>query len=62
MWFGRVFDFASLEAIGLLGVGVAMLHDAFGLPALIKNWFCLFYLGFAVPPPGAADRPHHRCH
>ena len=50
--FGRVFDFASLEAIALLGVGVAMLHDAFGLPALIKNWFVLFYLGFAVPPPG----------
>lgn len=50
--FGRVFDFASFEAIGLLGAGVAMLHDAFGLPALIKNWFVLFYLGFAVPPPG----------
>jgi len=51
--FGRVFDFASLEMIGLLGVGLAMLHDAFGLPALIKNWFVIFYLGFSVPPPGA---------
>jgi exosortase len=50
--FGRVFDFASVEAIGLLGVGVAMLHDVFGVPALVKNWFPLFYLGFAVPPPG----------
>jgi exosortase len=50
--FARVFDFASLEAVGLLGVGVAMLHDAFGLPAMIKNWFVLLYLGFAVPPPG----------
>lgn len=51
--FGRVFDFASLEAIGLLGVGVAMLHDAFGFRALLKNWFVILYLGFAVPPPGA---------
>jgi len=51
--FGRVFDFASLEAIGLLGTGVAMLHDAFGLPVLVKNWFCLLYLGFAVPAPGS---------
>jgi exosortase len=51
--FGRVFDFASLEMIGLLGVGLAMLHDAFGLPVLLKNWFVIFYLGFAVPPPGA---------
>ena len=51
--FGRVFDFASVEMIGLLGVGLAMLHDAFGLPALLKNWFVILYLGFAVPPPGA---------
>jgi exosortase len=49
---GRVFDFASFEAIGLLGVGIAILHDVFGLPALAKNWFPLLYLGFAVPPPG----------
>lgn len=51
--FGRVFDFASLEMIGLLGVGLGMLHDAFGLPALLKNWFVLLYLGFAVPAPGS---------
>jgi exosortase len=50
---GRVFDFASVEMIGLLGVGLAMLHDAFGLPAVLKNWFVILYLGFAVPPPGA---------
>jgi exosortase len=50
--FGRVFDFASLEAVGLMGVGVAMLHSALGMPALLKNWFALLYLGFAVPPPG----------
>ncbi len=51
--FGRVFDFASVEMIGLLGVGLAMVHDAFGLPVLLKNWFVILYLGFAVPPPGA---------
>jgi exosortase len=51
--FGRVFDFASLEVIGLLGVGLAMLHDAFGLKALLKNWFVILYLGFVVPPPGS---------
>ena len=50
--FGRVFDFISLEALGLFGVGVAMLHSAFGFMALLKNWFPLFYLGFAIPPPG----------
>lgn len=50
--FGRVFDFVSLETLGLFGVGVAMLHSAFGFMALLKNWFPLFYLGFAIPPPG----------
>jgi exosortase len=29
-----------------------MLHDALGLSVLLKNWFVIFYLGFAVPPPG----------
>lgn len=50
--FGRVFDFISLETFGLFTVGVAMLHSAFGVVALVKNWFPLFYLGFAIPPPG----------
>ena len=50
--FGRVFDFISLETLGLFGVGVAMLHSAFGVAALVRNWFPLFYLGFAIPPPG----------
>jgi hypothetical protein len=50
---GRVFDFASFEATGLLGVGVAMLHDAFGTSVMLKNWFPIFYLAFAVPPPGS---------
>ena len=50
--FGRTFDFVSIETLGLFGVGVAMLHSAFGVVALLKNWFPLFYLGFAIPPPG----------
>ena len=50
--FGRTFDFVSLEALGLFAVGVAMLHSVFGVAALLKNWFPLFYLGFAIPPPG----------
>lgn len=50
--FGRVFDFVSLETFGLYTVGVAMLHSAFGVMALLKNWFPFFYLGFAIPPPG----------
>ena len=50
--FGRTFDFISLETIGLFAVGLAMLHSVFGVAALLKNWFPLFYLGFAIPPPG----------
>src|SRR5258706_6195961 len=50
--FGRTFDFISLETLGLYGVGVAMLHSAFGVVALVRNWFPLLYLGFAIPPPG----------
>ena len=49
---GRVFDFASFEAAGLLGVAVAMLHDVFGTSVLVRNWFPVLYLGFAIPPPG----------
>jgi exosortase len=50
--FGRIFDFISLETFGLFAVGLAMLHSVFGVAALLKNWFPLFYLGFAIPPPG----------
>ena len=50
---GRVFDFASFEAAGLLGVGVTMLYDVFGASVMLKNWFPVFYLAFAIPPPGS---------
>jgi exosortase len=50
--FGRAYDFISLEVAGLYGVGLAMLHAHFGVQALLKTWFPLFYLGFVIPPPG----------
>jgi exosortase len=49
----RVFDFASLEVLSLIGIGVAFLHDVFGVAVLRRNWFPLFFLLFAVPPPGS---------
>lgn len=49
--FGRAFDFISLETAGLYGVGVSMLHTRFGWRVMLRNWFPLLYLGFAVPPP-----------
>lgn len=49
--FGRAFDFISLEAAGLYGVGLSMLHACIGLRAMLRNWFPLFYMAFLVPPP-----------
>lgn len=49
--FGRAFDFISLEALGLYGVGVSILQTRFGLPVLFRHWFEFFYLAFAIPPP-----------
>jgi exosortase len=50
--FGRAYDFLSLEALGLYGFGLALLHDRFGLKVMLSNWFPLLYLGFLLPPPG----------
>ena len=50
--FGRAYDFLSLEVAGVYAVGLAILHLKFGLPALLRIWFPLLYLGFVVPPPG----------
>src|SRR6185503_19985724 len=47
--FGRAYDFMILEALGLYGFGMSMLHDRFGLKAMLANWFPLFYLGFLLP-------------
>jgi exosortase len=48
---GHSFDFISLETAGLYGAGLGILMSLAGLPAMLKNWFPLFYLGFIVPPP-----------
>jgi exosortase len=48
---GRAFDFATLEAGGLFGVGLAMLYGKFGLAVLAREWFPLLYLAFVIPPP-----------
>lgn len=50
--FGRAYDFISLEAAGLYGFFLAVLHNRFGLAAMLKNWFPLFYLGLLLPAPG----------
>jgi exosortase len=50
--FGRAYDFISLETAGLYGVAVSFFLAHFGAAALIRNWFPILYLGFAVPPPG----------
>jgi exosortase len=50
---GRMFDFATLQAGGVYGVGLAMLQSHLGVRAMLKHWFPLLYLGFAVPPPSA---------
>jgi len=49
--FGRAYDFITLEAAGVYGAGFAMLYVNFGGRALVKVWFPLFYLAFAVPAP-----------
>jgi exosortase/archaeosortase family protein len=50
--FGRAYDLISLEAAGLYGFGLAILHDRFGVKTLLKNWFPILYLGLLLPLPG----------
>lgn len=49
--FGRAYDIISMEAAGLYGFAVSMLHDRFGVRTLIRNWFPLAYLGLLLPLP-----------
>ena len=49
--FGRTYGFLMLEAGGVYGAGAAILLALAGTRALLRNWFPLLYLGFAVPPP-----------
>jgi exosortase len=50
--FGRAYDFMILEALGLYGFFLVVLHDRLGLKAMFANWFPLVYLGLLLPPPG----------
>lgn len=50
--FGRAYDLISLEAAGVYGFGIALLHDRFGARAMLKNWFPIFYLALLLPAPG----------
>lgn len=49
---GRAYDLLSLEAAGVYGFGLAILHDRFGVRTLLRNWFPIFYLGLLLPVPG----------
>ncbi len=49
--FGRAYDFLTLEAAGLYGIGLAMLHTRLGVRAMLKAWFPFVFLSFAIPPP-----------
>lgn len=51
---GRAYDLISLEAAGVYGFGLAVLYDRFGLRAMLRNWFPIFYLGLLLPVPGWA--------
>lgn len=49
--FGRAYDFISLETAGVYGVGIAILYAVYGVKAMLRCWFPLFYLAFVIPPP-----------
>jgi exosortase len=51
---GRAFDLISLESAGVYGFGLCVVHDRFGLPAMMRNWFPLLYLALLLPIPGWA--------
>ncbi|WP_430425439.1 exosortase V [Phenylobacterium sp.] len=50
--FGRAYDIISLEAAGLYGFAISLMHDRFGVRTMAKNWFPLFYLSLLLPLPG----------
>jgi exosortase len=52
--FGRAYDLISLEAAGLYGFGLCVLHDRFGIRPMLRNWFPIIYLGLLLPVPGWA--------
>jgi exosortase len=49
--FGRAYDFVTLEAAGVYGVAIAIIHSRVGGRSMLRNWFPLLYLSFTIPPP-----------
>ena len=52
--FGRAYDLISLEAAGLYGFCLMVMHDRFGVRSMLNNWFPILYLGLLLPIPGWA--------
>jgi exosortase len=50
--FGRAYDIISMEAAGLYGFALSLMHDRFGVRTLARNWFPLLYLALLLPLPG----------
>jgi exosortase len=50
--FGRAYDFISIETAALYVIFLLMFVRMFGVDEVKRQAFPLFYLGFAVPPPG----------
>ncbi|WP_066719745.1 exosortase V [Sphingomonas pituitosa] len=54
---GRIFDFVSIETLGLVSAVITTGYLYFGGRALRAAWFPVLWLFFLVPPPGwAVDR------
>lgn len=49
---GRVFDFISIETLGLVATAFAAAYLYFGGRALRAIWFPVLWLFFLIPPPG----------
>ncbi|WP_222950614.1 exosortase V [Sphingomonas sp. JC676] len=49
---GRIFDFISIEVLGLVLTAFAAAYLYLGGRALRANWFPVLWLFFLIPPPG----------
>lgn len=49
--FGRAYDFITMEAAGVYGVGLAILNARIGPRVMIEHWFPFLYLAFLIPAP-----------
>lgn len=49
--FGRAYDYLPVEALGVYGAGLSILHFKMGARVMVHQWFPLLYLAFAIPAP-----------